>query len=148
MKRKRQPKNPPTPRSWEEWTLLGVVGISTLAILVALAMQLGKTPTERAEDELQKLAKNYYVEYLYPRLLGDIGVEPGKMLAEYKEKGVATTYLRQLLHYNHDENIEMAPLFQDAGCDTNTTSVRYYPTEPYGPKNYTVEYNFRCENTE
>ena len=96
------------------------------------------------QDELQKLAKNYYVEYLYPRLLGDIGVEPGKMLAEYKEKGVATTYLRQLLHYNHDENIEMAPLFQDAGCDTNTTSVRYYPTEPYGPKNYTVEYNFRC----
>lgn len=114
-------------------------------VLIALATQLIKTPSERAEQALHRLANSYYVDYLYPRLLGNLDTEPAKVLAEYRDKGVATTYLRQLLHYNNDENIEVAPVFQNVGCDTNTTHVRYFPTEPYGPRDYTVEYTFRCE---
>lgn len=154
MKRKQRPtQTKKTPRvrvsrGWEEVTLLGILGVSTLMILIALVASIGKTPAKRAEDELHRLAETYYVEYLYPRLLGDINVEPTEVLAEYQEKGVATTYLRQLLHYNQDENIEVAPVFKEVGCDTNATRVRYFPTEPYGPQDYTVEYFFRCEAEE
>lgn len=131
---------------WQEWTLIGIVGVTGLAILISLCTLLGDSPAEKADKELKKLADDYYVEYLYPRLLGGkVNDDPTPAMEIYNETGVPTTYLRQLLHYNDDEKIDSADVFAAVACNTNMTGVRYFPFAPYGPKDYKVEYIWRCE---
>lgn len=130
---------------WPEWTLIGIVVASTLLIVAALCTGLIKTPQEKAEAELEKIANAYYTEYLYPRLLGNLDNDPKTVLQVYYEVGVPTTYLRQLLHYNNDEYADSAKYFERLGCDTNNTGVKFFPVEPYGPRDYTVTYSWKCE---
>lgn len=132
---------------WSDWALVGIVIVSTVAIISALSTWLIDTPQEKAEKELAQLSDDYYVEYLYPRLLGMM-TEPVENLEKYKEAGVPTTYLRQLLHYDNDKNADLAEVFSMVACDTNQTGVRYYPVEPYGPQDYTVKYIWKCEEFE
>ncbi len=130
---------------WPEWTLIGIVICSSLLIALALCTGMRKSPQEKAEIELEKLANVYYVEYLYPRLLGNLENNPETMLKVYYEVGVPTTYLRQLLHYNDDEYADLAKVFDKLGCNTNATGVKFFPQEPYGQRDYTVEYIWQCE---
>ncbi len=140
--RKNKPKHA---LEWPEWTLIGIVLCSTLLIALALCTGFFKTPQEKAEAELEKIAKAYYTEYLYPRLLGNLDNDPKTVLQVYYEVGVPTTYLRQLLHYNGDEHAESAKYFEQLKCNTNSTGVKFFPVEPYGPNDYTVTYIWRCE---
>lgn len=131
---------------WPEWTLIGMVAVATMAIGVALCTLIGDGPAEKADKELAKLANDYYVEYLYPRLLGSkMNEDPAATMKIYDEIGVPTTYLRQLLHYNNDEKIGSAGVFSAVACDTNMTGVRYYPYAPYGPNDYKIEYIWKCD---
>ena len=130
---------------WPEWALLGIVACSTLLIVIALCTGFFKTPQEKAEAELEKIANSYYTEYLYPRLLGNLDNDPKAVLEVYYQTGVPTTYLRQLLHYNNDEHAKSERYFDCLECDTNTTGVRFFPVEPYGPHDYTVTYIWQCE---
>lgn len=130
---------------WPEWTLLGIVFCSTLLIIAALCTGFFKTPQEKAEAELAKISDKYYVEYLYPRLLGNLNNDPAKILQAYTTVGVPTTYLRQLLHYNNDEQLKSAQYFEALKCDTNSTGVRFFPVEPYGPHDYRTIYYWQCE---
>ena len=134
---------------WQEWALVGIVVVATIAVLIAVCTIFRDSPSERAEKELQKLADDYYVEYLYPRLLGGrMNEDPTAAMEIYDETGVSTTYLRQLLHYNNDEKIDSAEIFEALGCNTNATGVRYFPYAPYGAKDYTAEYYWFCEGKE
>ena len=130
---------------WPEWALIGIVVCSTLLIILALCTGFFKTPQEKAEAELEKIADAYYTEYLYPRLLGNLDNDPKAVLQVYYGVGVPTTYLRQLLHFNDDEYVKSTKYFDRLGCDTNTTGVRFYPVEPYGPRDYTTDYVWNCQ---
>ncbi len=130
--------------TWESWVLFGIVMTSIIVITIALFSQLGDTPTQRAEKELKRLADDYYVLYLYPRLIGSKKTAE-EALKIYDDAGVPTVFLRQMLHFNDDENIESAVFFENLKCNTNTTGVRYYPVEPYGPRDYTVDYIWHCD---
>lgn len=124
--------------------MLGIVAVSAVMIVLALCTQLFDTPVEAAEKQMAALADDYYVEYLYPRTLGDLERDPSEALAEYAEVGIPTTYLRQLLHY--DENhAEAEKALTAIKCDTNVTGVRYFPVEPYGPHDYRAQYFWACE---
>lgn len=141
---KKQPV-PKRKKTREDWVLLGMVGVSGLMIVCAFIIAFVGNPMNRAKWELNKITDDYYITYLYPRLLGRLSADPEEMLGKYIDKGVATTYLRQLLHYDSDRNASSAVIFSDAGCNTNTTWVRYYPQAPFGPRDYRVEYEMRCE---
>ena len=131
------------PMTWAEWALMGMVLAAALAIGLALSVQLLDSPAERAQKRMSALADDYYVEFLYPRLTNG-GAETEK-LVDYAKSGVPMTYLRQLLHYNNGEHAEEAEIFETAGCDTNATGVRYYPVEPYGPRDYTASFVWQCD---
>ncbi len=130
---------------WPEWTLVGIVGVASLAVIISLFTIFQDSPAERADKELQRLADAYYTEYLYPRLLGGrINDDPTSAMKIYDETGVPTTYLRQLLYYN-DKNAGLAEVFTAIDCNTNSTGVRYFPFAPYGPKDYKVEFIWKCD---
>ncbi len=134
--------------NWEEWTLLGIVMGSTLMVISALLLQLVDTPTELAEKRLDKIANDYYITYLYPRLLGKLDNDPEEALARYEESGAPATYLRQLLHYNDDKFLHEAQTFSEIGCNTNATGVRFFPVAPYGPRDYKIKYSWKCKTLE
>ncbi len=132
--------------SWEQTTLLSMVAAAGVAIMISFLGFLIDTPEELAHKELAALADDYYITYLYPTLLGNVfTADPAEKLQGYVELGTPATYLRQLLHFDNDKNMVSAPVFDNVQCDTNRTSIRFYPVEPYGPRDYTVKYTWNCE---
>lgn len=127
----------------EEKLLIGIIAVSSVMIVAAFLTKLIPTPSERADTALEEMADDYYLTYLYPRLMG-ASKDLRQAFKKYDTVGVPTTYLRQLLHYNDEQYGEMAATFEAVGCDTNQTGVRYYPKEPYGPCDYEVKYIWGC----
>lgn len=128
----------------EEKLLLGIVAVSGVMIVAAFLLRLVPTPSERADTELAEMADDYYLTYLYPRLMSG-GKDLEQAFKKYDGTGVPTVYLRQLLHYNDDQHANLRATFEEVGCDTNQTGVRYYPKAPYGPHDYEVQYQWNCD---
>lgn len=140
-KRKREPI------TWREITLVSQIGVSTVAILFTFIFCAFNDPVKRSAAELEKLADAYYIEYLYPSSLGSKLYEPETILKDYTQIGLPAVKLRQLLLYNNGKYANSIEAFDNPyyQCDTNQTYVRYYPVEPYGPRDYTVKYGTACE---
>lgn len=129
----------------EEKLLLGIVIASVVMIVAAFLTRLIPTPSEVADAKLEEMANDYYLTYLYPRLMtADRDLK--RAFEKYDAAGVPTVYLRQLLHYNDGQYASERVTFQEVECDTNQTGVRYYPKAPYGPHDYEVQYYWYCTN--
>lgn len=128
----------------EEKLLVGIVVVSGAMIVAAFLTKLIPTPSERADTKLAEMANDYYLTYLYPRLMSG-GKDLEQAFKKYDTIGVPTVYLRQLLHYNNDQYASLKTTFEAVECDTNQTGVRYFPKAPYGPHDYEVKYQWSCE---
>lgn len=91
--------------SSERWLLLSIVAACVVMVSIALLLETRDTPREKAEKQLATLSDDYYIEYLYPRLLGNLSNNPAEVLSEFTETGVPVTYLRQLLHYKDRKSV-------------------------------------------
>lgn len=133
--------------TWREVTLVSLLGTSAVMIAFAIIMSSILDPVKRSERELSKLADNYYIEYLYPRTLGGKFDEAEAILKDFTVQGLPNVRLRQLLLYDDAKYASSIEAFSNSHyeCDTNKTYVRYFPVEPYGPRDYTVEYGTSCE---
>lgn len=129
----------------EEKLLIVILVVSGAMIIAAFFMQLIPTPSEVANADLEEMANDYYLTYLYPRLMM-ADKDLNKAFEKYDLNGVPTIYLRQLLHYNEGQFKDRKANFQEVGCNTNQTGVRYYPKAPYGPHDYEVQYIWQCSN--
>lgn len=102
------------------------------------------------ERELTKIARDYYENYYYDKKMqqfkvGEGGADAAAVLSEYTEVGIPEVLLRQLLLFDNSRWKDARELFETMGCDTNKTGVRFFPTEPYGVKDYTMTINYACE---
>ncbi len=133
--------------TWREKTLLSLIATSAAMIAVTFAFSVLYDPIKRSERELEKLADAYYIEYLYPSVLGKSLNQPETILADYVSAGMPSVRLRQLLLYNDSKYSDSASIFSNSyyHCDTNKTYIRYFPVAPYGPRDYTVKYGTACE---
>lgn len=146
-RRKTTTKRKREPITWREIALISQLGTSAFVIIFALIFCAVNDPVKRTQQELEKLADAYYIEYLYPSSLGSKLYQPETVLADYAQAGLPAVKLRQLLLYNNGKYSSSLSVFSNAyyKCDTNQTYVRYYPVEPYGPRDYTVTYGPVCE---
>ncbi len=130
---------------WSEKTLLGMILTCVAMVVLSIGLTLAmETPQEKAEHELKRLADVYYTEYLYPQIQRSTK-DVQANLKQYDEVGIPQVYLRRLLHYNNDEQIGSSGIFEAVGCNTNYTGVRYFPKEPYGPRDYEVFFTWHCD---
>lgn len=136
---------PKSKLSWYELTVLGIIGVSGVAIVIAAIVGLNFDPWKSVEKEMNAIVKDYYISYLYPRLTKDDSAES---LEAYQESGIPTTYLRQLLSFDDAKFAKSSTAFSNQYyvCDTNSTGVRYYPYAPYGPEDYRTEYYWSCQD--
>ncbi len=135
------------PLSWREGALLSIVAVSTISIVISFIGTTAFHPDRDAEEALERISHEYYIEYLYPRILGSFRNQPATVLESYTESGLPTVRLRQILSYNDGAQASSSKYFSNKyyKCDTNQTYVRYYPVEPFGPQDYTAKYNYSCE---
>lgn len=140
-----QPKK--TKLTWREGTLFSILGICALMIGISIFISAFYNPEAHASKELEKLAKSYYIEYLYPQVLGKNLNNPEKVLSKYAETGIASISLRQFLLYNNGKHYSSLSVFQNKTyqCNLNKTFVRYYPVAPYGPRDFRAQYYSACE---
>ncbi len=133
--------------SWREVTLMSLIGTSAAMIALTFILTSVLDPVKRSEQEISKLAERYYIEYLYPRALGDYINQPNVILHNYEERGLPNVRLTQLLSYNNNSHADSLDVFENSyyNCDLNATYVKFYPIEPYGPRDFTVNYNMACE---
>lgn len=111
--------------------MFGLVGVTVLATL-------SNTPERMTERRVAEFVADYYENYLHPTLEVD---DPG--MTRYVEHGFAPITLRQLLLYDNQKNSEYADELTQY-CDENSTLVWIFPYEPYGKKDYRVEYKWGC----
>lgn len=143
--RKKQPKFQPF--TWREITLFSQIGVSIVAILFTFIFCDVNDPVKRSQTELERIARDYYIEYLYPASLGKYLHQPETVLKDYTESGLPAVRLRQLLLYNNGQFAQSADAFSNSyyQCNTNKTLVTYYPVAPYGPRDVVTTFNTDCE---
>lgn len=132
--------------TWGKVALMAIVLVSASAIIVSLLSLAVLDPEKRAKIALEQIAKEYYTEYLYPRLIGT-KTSPEEALKVYTETGVPKVFLRQMLWYDGAKNQNKAGVFANdyLNCDTNHTGVRFYPEAPYEKEDFRTEYYWSCD---
>ena len=127
---------------------IGVVIISVITVLGYLAASNYFAPEKMAHRELEKIAKDYYENFFYDNVSASVPTDQKtEKFKIYAENGFPRVLLRELLLYDDEKHASSEKYFNYAGytCDQDRTSVTIYPTEPYGAKDYRIEYNYVCE---
>lgn len=139
-------KRHPFSFTWAEGVMAGIICICALCVGISVFADSEFDPERDATEALEELARDYYIEYLYPNTLGTRINDPASVLSRFVDSGLPVVRLRQLLLYDDEHRIAYAHFFANEYyfCDTNLTTLRYFPFEPYGPRDYTIEYNYSC----
>lgn len=135
--------------TWFERAILGVIAACAICITISLCADAALDPARDAKTALENLADDYYIEYLYPYVLGDQIENPAPILSEYQQIGLPIARLRQLLVYDKTKTGEYIKKLSNeyVRCDTNMTSIRFFPKEPYGPRDYEVSFQLSCQGS-
>lgn len=133
--------------TWFERAMLGIIVACMVCITVSLCADAAFDPARDAKTALKDLAEDYYIEYLYPYVLGGQIENPSPVLSEYQKIGLPIVRLRQLLVYDKTKTGNYIQKISNeyVKCDTNMTSIRFFPKEPYGPRDYDVTFQLSCQ---
>ncbi len=100
-----------------------------------------------AEQKFDEIARNYYENTYYEEFLSEHnGEDLGEAFSKY-HNGI-TVKLRQILNtefLNNNKNYRSYFDTESYTCNTNTSTAKYLPHEPYGKKDYDLELNLKCE---
>ena len=127
---------------------------STFAIILCLLLvffNLGAhailDPKRMAENEMQKIAKDYYENYYYDQFIQNVPEnELDIAFATYTDYGFPRVYLRELLLFDNSRHASSRPYFEGQyTCNTNTTAIKIIPYAPFGKTDYEIEYIYDCK---
>lgn len=123
------------------------VMISSVMVFVSVFVAVYFNPEAVVKRTFEKLATDYYENYYYEKFFESMTDEAkAEKLETYTKVGLQPVLLRQLLLYQNGKNSKYKSVFESESyiCDKNSTSAKFFPIPPYGPKDYTVEYNYSC----
>jgi len=125
-----------------------MVGIAILIVIATCGVGVYFSAENTATRALERIAKEYYEEVLYPSFMNRSDSENLERIASLKNGVMGEVHLRQLLLYDGGKNASLKSVFnnQKYSCDTENTNVIYRPTAPYGIKDYTIEYQKDCKS--
>ena len=126
--------------------ILGVIIITSLAVIIATASVLLSKPENTIKSKIEALASDYYENYLYqgildsPRFSGNIE----ETLGQYVDIGLSAVTLRELLLHDLEKSADSRPLIEKY-CDSGKTTIKYFPEAPFSKTSYRTEYSYSCE---
>ena len=125
-----------------------ILNICAMGVVVIFAIYKAiNTPEKMVKDHIAGYAREYYEEYLYPKIKN--GVDSDKFeetMRYYAEHGIddAHVSLRQLMLYDGGHFSKDLDAISDY-CNIDQTFVSIYPENPYEKNNYRVKYNYSCK---
>ena len=127
--------------------VFALIIICLITVLGSLGASWYFAPEKVARREIERIARDYYENYFYDNFFAElVGEERETEFKKYTERGFSPTYLRQLLNYDDGKHADSAKYFNDPSytCDTNSTSVTFYPYPPFSEDNYTMKIKMDC----
>ena len=129
---------------------IGALVVAMIAVAGYVAWQFYNMPEYATEREINSLAKDYYENYFYSELLNNNSGDESaaaSALSIYRDKQMEPVKLRQLLLFDNGRHQNSSEVFNSTHykCDTNVSTVRFQPVEPYGRTDYTYEVNLSCK---
>ena len=120
-----------------------IILVLSLGYLVYSYLNSG-TEEEKIERKLKKMTKSFYEDYYYDLLVESKGSKEDAItyLKAYKDNGLKISYDSLKTYYDQKAGMNYTEL---ASCDENETKVVVYPKEPYGNKDYTLDYILSCD---
>ena len=122
--------------------------VCSVLIAVNIAVSVYFNPQTAIDRALDSLTREYYEDYLYPKLVDGIAEQDlAAEMESYQKTGVSPTYLRQLLLYDQGRRNEAEKYFtmKDHTCDINETYVVYYPDPPFSQTDYHFTTKLVCQ---
>ena len=130
-------------RDTAQTAIIGVILASMLVVVVAVLTLILTRPERQVVKKIETLASEYYEKSLYKSMVSSNPDNYKKSLENYSKTGFTPVALRQLLLFNSDIETQNSKYITKY-CDDNMTRVTFYPTSPYGEKDYHVEYQYAC----
>ena len=124
------------------------VVIAVAIVGAGMYISVRYTSKNIAAEKFNKIARDYYENYLYPDFVdGKKEDEYPELFQVYTEVGFSPVMLRQLLLFDNAKYADEAKYF-DTGvyvCDTNKTYVIYTPHAPFHNTDYEMTTEMNCE---
>ena len=122
----------------------GVV-ISSIMVVVGIFVSVFFNAEAVAHRKFEMLAREYYEDYYYDKFMATIDESVfNEKMATFANSGLKPVPLRQILLYQNGKNSAYKKYFEREGfsCDKSATTAQFFPVEPYGKKDYTVEFSY------
>ncbi len=121
-----------------------------LTLVLVTLFNIFNSPEHLVKQKITSIAEDYYENYLYETItktnhIGKINETNSieNILSHYEKRGFASLTLRQLLSYDNDKHPDAASIVLKY-CDESATSVQIFPEQPFGKKDYHIEYTYSC----
>lgn len=127
---------------------IAFVMMGSCFVLIILNFFLGWyfAPEKMAERALEEMARDYYENHIYEQIVEPVMTDQEK-LKLYSEFGLSPIRLRQLFSFENAKHDQKRELFEkkEYSCDTNESTVKFFPEEPFGRKNYRIVPSLTCQ---
>ena len=131
------------PRTWVQKTILIVIIGAIIAVLIALLCSFLFSPERTVHDKIEEITRSYYEDFIYKTTAEMSKDDAATALSSYSQYGLSTVTIRQILLHDKKKYAGETLLIEKY-CDTDRTTVKYYPTEPYGKADYRADINYSC----
>ena len=143
-------------RAWSKWfskksfvvarrAILVVIALAMMVVILAILTSVFNKPETIVKSKIETVASDYYENYYYEKVLDNTpsNVSMSDVLGQYTKSGVTTVSLRQLMLSDGWRHADAEAVLYNY-CDPDETRVQFYPEEPFGKRDYRVEYKYAC----
>lgn len=125
--------------------ILGIVIINVIIVAAAVIAYFKFVPKYHVPAVIDDIAAKYYENVFYENLITSdkYSGDPDVALNRYTDHGFTPITLRQLILQTKSDDSTKSYL--EKYCDTDTTSVVFYPDSPYTRSSYHFKVDSSCE---
>lgn len=131
------------PRSWVQKTIIVVIIGAIVSVLIALLCSFLFSPERTVRGTIEEITANYYENFIYKTTAEMSKDGAAASLSAHSQYGLSTVTIRQILLHDKKKYTGETLLIEQY-CDTDRTTVKYYPVEPYGQTDYRADINYSC----
>ena len=124
--------------------ILILIPLLAIIITIAIVCTMLLSPEHQVKNSFESLARHYYENVFYENMLDSntYSGDPAKALEKYESSGLNPVNLRQLILLDENNNIDTDYILKY--CDSEQTTVKYFPESPYSKTSYHTEYSYSC----
>lgn len=130
------------PRTLTQKIIIAVISIALLSVVAACLCGWLFKPERTVKSQINALATNYYESYFYPQIAKNTSDIDGTLQA-YTDTGFSEVSLLQLMAADPTATTNTFTLTLKY-CDSDATTVTFYPDPPYTKTSYRAEFHYSC----